>query len=163
MPSKSNAEQAQAPSPLPEVTVPVMANSKMISSEFFDRSIRAEIIIHIGSQLHDDSAWPENIQETFDYCWDDIWESAGLEPPESEDKVDVFQRFYHAGKLGFLIQFATPIPKNITETGHSFSWGCFTQKWIYADTYEEACQQATQWQEEFIETARFKAIHKNDG
>ena len=65
------------------------------------------------------------------------------------------------GKLGWLVEFATPVPRDFYESGdsrgYSFSWGHYRLTWFYGETFEACCQQAITWQAEFIKACREKA------
>ena len=48
-------------------------------------------------------------------------------------------------KLGFLVQFATPVMKHYTNGGAEFSWGHKRIEWIYAETIKEAIEKGLKW------------------
>ena len=127
-----------------------------ISSEFFDRSIRVETLIHIGTMCVSDS-WPSVAQDAFEESNEDVWQAIGIEEPHYSDADSWSEALIDARKTGYLVQFATPIPRDFYEDGFSFSWGFYTLEWIYAETLEEACVKAIAWQEEFIEKKRKEA------
>ncbi|MDY0164638.1 hypothetical protein [Desulfobotulus sp.] len=140
-----------------EVFDGVKMTSKQIAGEFEGRSLRAETIIHIGSMLAGE--WPESAKDAFSYDWDDVFLDLGLKNEaevglEWNEYEEISQFLWDNGKSGFLVQFATPIPENFTARGHSGSWGYYTTKWIYAETYEDACAAAMKWQDEYIEKKR---------
>ena len=134
---------------------------RQIADEFQGRSLRAEAIIHIGSMLADE--WPDIAKDAFSDDWNEIWEALCLEDEvddELEDELEdgdygeISQFLCDNVIFGFLVQFATPIPEDFTAYGHSGSWGYYTMKWIYAETYEAACAAAMKWQDEYIEKKR---------
>jgi hypothetical protein len=140
-----------------EVFDEVKMTPKQIAEEFQGRSLRAEVIIHIGSMLADE--WPESAKDAFSYDWDEVFLDLGLKNEaevglEWDEYEEISEFLYNNGIFGFLVQFATPIPEDFTAYGHSGSWGYYTMKWIYAETYEDACVAAMKWQDEYIEKKR---------
>lgn len=130
--------------------------TREISETFFDVSIRAELIIHIGTQLLD-GCTSDAVEEAFNDDWSQIWEALGCRPTEDgeSDMEDVsYYLRNQVEKQGYLVKFATPVPHRFTEHGYAFSWGYYTSSWIYAETYEEACQKAIEWQAEYVERKR---------
>lgn len=130
--------------------------TQTIISEFFDRSIRVEKLIHIGTMCMDEWAWPSIARDAFEDDAEDVWEALGLEEPEIQDTSEWCEVLVDCRKVGFLIEFATPIPWEFSENSWSSPWSCYHTKWIYGDTFEEACEKALEWQEEFIESKRAK-------
>lgn len=49
-----------------------------------------------------------------------------------------------AGKLGFVIQMATPVMRPY-KGGRSFSWGWYSTAWFYGETLDEALQAGLAW------------------
>lgn len=133
---------------------------KQIANEFFDRSIRVEKLLHLGTMCMGD-AWAATAQEAFEDDAD-IWAALGMAEPEPErDGPEAWgEAICDARKLGFLVQFATPMPDRFYEDGFSFSWGWYTTHWIYDESFETACEKALKWQEEFIERRRAKALEE---
>lgn len=124
-----------------------------IQEEFFNNSIRPEKIIHLGTQCIDDCSWTDDAEEAFMNDFERVWEAIGISPPEEEpDELwAIAEHLLHGKKNGFLIQFATPMPRNITKGGsYSFSWGAYTTHWVYADSFEIACEKAIEWKNEYI-------------
>lgn len=136
---------------------------QQIISEFYDSSVRVEKVLHLGTMCMDD-AWPDIAQETFEDDAD-IWTALGMAEPEleSDDPEGWSETIRDARKLGFLIQFATPVPDRFYEGGFSFSWGWYTTRWIYDESFESACEQAMKWQKEFIEIRRAKYLAEGNG
>ena len=126
-----------------------------IRQNFFDNSIRPEQIIHLGTQCIEEYSWPDCTRDAF---FDDpkiIWEAIGVEPPEEADEMwAVEEHLRNHSKLGFLVEFATPIPSKFIGTSFSCSWGMYSTKWIYADSFEAACVEAVKWRDEFIAAKR---------
>ena len=126
-----------------------------ISNEFFNQSIRIEQIIHIGTMCMDD-AWPEIAKEAFER--EEVWVAIGIEEPDDVSTEAWGEAIRDACKLGFLVQFATPVPENFYERGYSFSWGWYSTKWIYDESFESACKKAMEWRDEFVEKRRAKEM-----
>lgn len=133
---------------------------KKITSEFFDCSIRVEKLVHLGTMCMGD-AWADIAQEVFEDDAD-IWPALGMAEPEleSDDPEAWGEAILDARKLGFLVQFATPIPDRFYEDGFTFSWGRYSTHWIYDESFKTACEKALKWQKEFIEQRRMKALEE---
>lgn len=132
--------------------------AKELSGYFFDNSIRPEQIIHLGTQcVHDFDEWESDLSDLFADYLEDICEAIGIEPTEEldDDMTNLPSFLVDSGKPGFLVRFATPVPKQFYSSGgYSWSWGHYTTKYIYGDTYEEACKKAMKWQADYIATKR---------
>jgi hypothetical protein len=134
-------------------------NMNKIRENFFDNCIRPEAIIHLGTQCLDNNSWPDVAKDAFQDDFENVWEAIGIDPPaEDVDDIEIIEEHLrHNKKYGFLVQFATPVPTDIKENCYSLSWGYYTTQWIYADTYESACEKAVQWQADYINGKRKKA------
>jgi hypothetical protein len=53
-----------------------------------------------------------------------------------------------SNKLGFLVQFATPIMTPSGNNSASYSWGYYTAKWVYGDTLNAALKAGFAWVKE---------------
>ncbi|WP_323946749.1 hypothetical protein [Aeromonas hydrophila] len=133
-----------------------------IREEFFGAPIRPEVIIHLGTQCLDDSSWPSQVSDAFSFDAEKIWEAIGIAPPDedADEKWAIESHLRRNNKFGFLVEFATPVPLNFDSNGegHSFTWGYTALKWIYADSFELACEAAIKWQDEYL--AKMLAEHK---
>ncbi|MFQ2235051.1 hypothetical protein ACK32R_04980 [Aeromonas dhakensis] len=133
-----------------------------IREEFFNAPLRPEVIIHLGTQCLDDTAWPSQASDAFSDDAEQVWEAIGISPPDedAEQKWAIESHLRRHKKWGFLVQFATPIPLNFDQNGegHSFSWGYYRLQWIYADSFELACEAAIKWQADYI--AKMQEDHK---
>lgn len=125
----------------------------------FDNNVRAEAIIHIPTMLAQD-AWPDIAREAFmEDEPDRIWEEIGIEPPyDLDDEGLIFEHLTDNRKFGYLVKFATPVPQDITADSHRLSWGYYSMKWIYAESYEQACKKALDWREKFVARKREQAL-----
>ena len=131
-------------------------DTKQIISELFDSSVRVEKVIHIGTMCMD-SAWSDIAHEAFEDNPDEVWTAIGLQEPQIEDVDEWGETLREGRKIGFLIQFATPVPYSFYDGGFSFSWGWYTTCWIYDDSFDRACEKSLKWQEDFVEKRRAKA------
>ena len=129
----------------------------------FDNSVRAEAIIHIPTMLAQD-AWPEIAREAFmEDDPDPIWEEIGIEPPyDLDDEGLIFEHLTDNRKCGYLVKFATPVPEDIKADSHRLSWGYYKMQWIYAESYEQACEKALDWRQELIDKKRTKALAQEE-
>ena len=124
-----------------------------------ENNVRAEAIIHLPTMLAQD-AWPEVAEEAFmQEDPDEIWKAIGIEEPyDLDDQGLIHEYLRDERKWGYLVKFATPVPQDVEADHHRLSWGYYAMKWIYADTYEKACELALDWREEFVERKRKKAL-----
>lgn len=128
---------------------------KTMISDFFDNSLRIEQLIHIGTQMLDESL-PSAVKDAFNSDVEEIAEALGVDADELADVVDsdlswgMRVRFR---RQGFLAQFATPVPRDFSEDGscYSFSWGYYATKWIYAESLEDCCKAGLAWNAAYIE------------
>ena len=124
--------------------------------EFFDNNLRAEQIIHIGTMCLDEDL-DRNINDLFNDDCDDLFSAMGCSSPEDrEDDISYYLR-NEVKKQGFLVRFATPIPFNISKSGYSCSWCVRTSKWVYGESYQEACDKALVWHDDYIKQAKCAA------
>lgn len=129
-----------------------------IINEFFDNAIRVEKVIHIGTMCMDD-AWPDIAAEAFE-DEEGVWAALGVEEPDDVSTEAWSEAIRDACKLGFLVQFATPVPEGFYEDGYSFSWSWYSTQWIYGESFESARSEAMKWQVEFIEKRRAKEMEE---
>lgn len=127
----------------------VKVDNKEISSLFFENTIRAEMVINFAIQCVGDS-FSSDVSESINDDWELIWEQVGCSEPEYRDDESIAWHLFNNNKFGFLIKFATPVPRNFKENGFEFSWGYYATKWIYAETWDKASQLAVEWAEEYI-------------
>lgn len=79
---------------------------------------------------------------------DELWDDIGLEPLTSEQMFPfeaVGKYLVESGKLGFLVEFETPIPQEFNGETYSVSWLWTTKKWFYGETMEETFEAAKSW------------------
>lgn len=124
--------------------------------QLYDANVRAEEIIHLGTQCLGDNA-ASVIDDALNQDWDGIWAAIGRGEPQGDELDFVAEHIVDKRIFGFLVQFATPVPKHITDDSYSFSWGWYHTRWIYADSFDDACQQALVWRTDYIARQREKA------
>lgn len=133
---------------------------QQIISDFFDSSLRVEKVIHLGTMCMDD-IWPTAAMDAFEDDAEEVWEALGSLAPDEASTEEWGEALRCMRKLGFLVQFATPMPRDFSDDGgYSFSWGHYTTQWIYDDSFESACARALKWQEEFIKASREAQVSK---
>ncbi len=126
-----------------------MENALQIASQFYDKSIRAEVVLHLPTMCFDPEAWSDCASEAFAQDADQISTVLGIpELAEELQNWEISEWLTTGKRFGFLIQFATPQPE-FSAAGEpiSASWGWMRTTWIYADTYDEACLLAIQWRD----------------
>ncbi len=119
-----------------------------IMRAFIDNDIRPEVIVHLGLQCFDEYSWPDPVEEAFEEDFDEVWEAIGIAPPPSDEdeKWAIFEHLVDHSKTGFLVKFATP-----ALSSSASGWGSSITQWIYADTFEQACEKAIKWQRAYAE------------
>lgn len=124
-------------------------------NRLFDATARIDRVIYLAGALAAMDAFPDDLKDFFDEEDTETIEKAlgplpeWFEPEESASVQAefIFEWLRDAGKLGFLVQFATPV---MTPHGssRSFSWGYYSTRWVYADTMDEAIAKGLEWCEE---------------
>lgn len=137
-----------------------------LSNECFENSLRAEVILHLGCMCFDYS-FPSAAEEAFEEDGELILEALGIPVPEDDDKFNtLFSRpwedmaalLLRHRKLGYLAQFATPMPYDFVEDGYSTGgWGATVSHWFYGETFQDCFRQAVAWKNRFIENRRIAA------
>lgn len=120
-----------------------------VAKVFSDVEIRCEKLIPIYMCLADTPS-PALMDAIFE--GDGVCELLGL-PLDVEREDDIMQQLQDSDKIGFLAEFATPVPTNITRNGYSSSWGCYQTVWLYADEIEDLHEEAYQWAVDCVELA----------
>lgn len=132
-----------------------------IRNQFFDNDIRPEKVIHLGTMCLGED-WPDISEDAFDDDRDEILNALGLASAGDDDDLpeelwELGQLLESRAKLGWLVLFATPVPRTFSENGYSFSWGHYATQWIYGESFEDCCVKAVKWHAEFVEGRRQKA------
>ena len=104
--------------------------------------------------LASEDAIPSDLDDFLDDEDDETIEKCLGEIPDWVSKegidrnLDIAQWLIEAGRLGVLVQFATPVMTPLGEGATSFSWGFYTTTWVYADTIDEAIRKGLAWVKE---------------
>jgi hypothetical protein len=134
--------------------------------KFIEKNIQPEKIFHLGTMCHDSDRWPDDVEDSFQQDFDEIFEALGIDAPEEPDDFDeIYMLCEHLTlnrKHGFLVQFATPVIKFLSEKSFASGWHYYTQEWIYAETYEQACEKAIAWAEERYEQEKAEYKKKQE-
>lgn len=129
--------------------------NKEISKQLVDATARLETIIHLGAMATDTCSLPNALEELIEEStFKEIEELFGMPAGEALDchldhreemlREAIVEHLHVYGRLGFLVQIATPVMKRQAQ-GRSFSWGYFQTKWVYAETLEDAIDAGLKW------------------
>ena len=144
---------------------------KAIFEKFFDESIRIERVIFLAGALGD-GALSDDLHDFFDEEVETIERALGRVPDwidldgSSRRIADgVFEWLTDAGKLGFLVQFATPVMEKTGEKSRTYSWGYYSTYWVYGDSFDEAIALGVAWvgERRLAEDKKFAALQKKGG
>ena len=85
---------------------------------------------------------PDELHDDFDgSCWSDAF--GGEMPDYINDGEDLAQEFIDRRLFGFLACVDIQQPHAVHATGYStHGWGCYWQKWVYAETTAELYEKA---------------------
>lgn len=128
--------------------------NKQLTQELWDANARIESMIHIGGMAADGDSLPNVLEdllqeddETLAHAFPDMpaWVKEVLD--DRHERGPAFSEWVHrSGKLGFVVQFATPVMSNVDEHGGgTYSWGHYYTRWTYGETLEEAASNALAW------------------
>lgn len=134
--------------------------TQSVLERFIEQDLRTEVIIHIASACHD-YAFGDAAERAFQDDQEDIWPAIGLQDPDTRDLEEIGTVLFHAKKLGFLVQVATPVPTFHRGDGTSWggSWGHYATKWIYAETFDDALSAGLVWQAEYMARTKEKQLN----
>lgn len=111
---------------------------KNLSQKFYDNSIRLDKIIWLASNLDRHSS---DVQDAFEHDYEGIEKALGVKAGSLEDAAEDWEGFgsklAREGKVGFLVQAATPIPDYFDNGTTNLSWGWFQSKWFYTEALDE--------------------------
>jgi hypothetical protein len=125
--------------------------NKEFAQQLEDATARIEALLHIGGMLTDGDSIPDPLRELLEDSDDEDlaklfpgipgWITESLADGDFSD----FAGWVHReGRLGFLVQFATPVMRG-NESCRTYSWGHYGTRWIYAETLEKAVTLGLKW------------------
>jgi hypothetical protein len=127
---------------------------KEIIERLWEENARVERVILLAGALASEDDIPSDLDDFLDDEDDETIEKCLGKIPDwvseksMDRKIDIAQWLIETGRLGVLIQFATPIMTPLDEGAMSFSWGSYTTTWVYADTINEAIDKGLAWVKE---------------
>lgn len=127
---------------------------KEIIERLWEGNARVERVILLAGALASEDDIPSDLDDFLDDEDDETIEKCLGKIPDwvsgksMDRKIDIAQWLIETGRLGVLIQFATPIMTPLDEGAMSFSWGSYTTTWFYADTIDEAIDKGLAWVKE---------------
>ena len=144
---------------------------KALLTKLYDETVRIERTILIAGAIGSGDAFPEVLNDFFDdnddktirRCLGAIPEYVDLEARGYERTDAIFEWLRDSGKLGFLVQFATPVMTPTGKNSRSYSWGYYNTTWIYAETIEDAVDKGLKWVTNRRRGEDRKAKAKNGG
>ena len=125
----------------------------------FEKNLRIEGILHIGSLLATDvfqRRWLDHLQEYFLSHLSDR-ESEELHPsvrplkPEMTDDEEIpfneclMEHLNDNNHMGYALLVSTPVMTYHSESSASFSWGYTQTHWVYAESVDAAFSLAEEW------------------
>ena len=126
---------------------------KSILKKLDDVTARIQRTILIAGAISSSDVFSDDLDEFFDdedetdieKCLGKIPEYVDLEAKSYERCDAIYEWLRESGKLGFLVQFATPVMTPCGKDSRSYSWGYYNTTWIYAETIDEAIEKGLAW------------------
>jgi hypothetical protein len=139
--------------------------NRHIYNQLEQATARIESMIHLGGMVTSDSvpdAIDDLLQEDDDtllHVFPDMPEWVKEELNDRLMRGSAFSEWLsQTGKLGFVVQFATPVMRHLGTCGAThYSWGHYYTRWTYGDTLEEALQFGLAW----VNERRAAEVEKN--
>lgn len=132
-----------------------MKSLDQFATDFFDNSLRTEVVIPLCTSIIDDTV-PYCFEQELATDAEEMIAAIGLGKEfEKAELEEISEEIFTRCKSGFLIKFATPVPQNIRypRVSYSCSWSYYSTKWIYKDTFENCLKEGLRWREAYIEEA----------
>ena len=125
--------------------------NKEISEKLANAIARIECLLHLGGMANDTDQVPDYLGEMLDEQGEEelkvIFPGIPdwvIESLAEYDRSDFVEWLHRNNKLGFLVQFATPVMQG-GERCRTYSWGHYNTCWIYAETLAEAVEHGLKW------------------
>lgn len=122
-------------------------NTIELHAALMDVPARVGLILHLRTMVVDGSA-DTVVEDLFEGMEEDeirkLWPSLPASDIQSflDCDLDDVEMLIEEHKLfGFLVSFETPI----VDKHGSYSWGCYTTKLVYADTFDNAVRDGLAW------------------
>jgi hypothetical protein len=123
-----------------------------------DATARLEQVICIAGAIGDGMSFAEPLRgflvedlDTMRKCFGTFPESV-FDSLESDDNQEIAEAFsewaIETDHLGFVVQIATPVMTPRGEDSNSYSWGYYSTRWVYADTFDGAVDAGLLWVDE---------------
>ena len=133
-----------------------------------DATARLEQVICIAGALGDGMAMADPLRELLDEDDDTLTKCFGKMPDwltealgDRHEAADAFfQWATDTAHLGFAIQIATPVMTPHGKGSASYSWGYYSTRWVYADTFDSAVDAGIAWVEDCRKKEKLKAKNK---
>lgn len=128
--------------------------NKQLHQQLFQANARIESMIHLGGMITDGDSLPEAIDdllyegpETLADVFPDVPASIKEVLNVRDEIHSAFCEWIHQKqRLGFVVQFATPVMSHVDEDGGgTYSWGHYYTHWAYGETLEEAAGKGLAW------------------
>lgn len=127
--------------------------NKQLFEKLLEQTARIQSIIHIGGMVTDGDSLPDAIDDlleeddaTLEQCFPDMPDWVKQELNDRHMRGSAFVEWVlQSEKLGFVVQFATPVMRNLGEGSRSYSWGYYCTHWVYGENLEEAVTKALSW------------------
>lgn len=126
---------------------------KAILEKLDNASARMERVILLAGAIASAAPLPDDLREFLGYEDEKTISAVLGDVPEAVDLDDedgVVEWLANAGKLGYMVQFATPVMEARSNGMTSGNWGHYATQWVYGDTMEQAVETGLAW----VETVR---------
>lgn len=133
-----------------------------IANRAYEQVLRVDKVIHLAV-ANDGNECTDDLRAFFDDSPEDVERLFKFDA--SDDELWVFlEHLVNERFDGFLICAAAPVRKYHPDgVGASLSWGYYRTRWLYAETYEEALEQAFAWAAEKAAEDRSKSEEADHG
>ena len=123
-----------------------------VMDRFSNHGARIEKMIYLAGVLGESEAFSEDAKEfLFESDWEDLENTLGEIPQYVKDafsddrEYELIEWMFTEGKLGFAVQFATPVRTPVGDNAANMSWGHYYTKWVYGNTVNDAMEAGFKW------------------